>query len=237
LYGQSSATVAAMITNTSDLSALANAINLQSGVTGVFATSTGASVTLSNAQGDNIGIENITNSNSGSATFTGVNAFTGVTAGTGATTLTATGGGNDSANVGGTLRLESPSIWSITSNSTGAGFVTATNAQFSSLIGVNSLNLSTQSGAQNAVAIIDGAVGIINNLRAGLGAIQNRFSATITNIQTGSENLSASKSRIMDADFAAETTNLTRSQVLQQSGIAILAQANSLPNNVLALLR
>ncbi len=237
LYGQTSATVAATVTNTSDLSALANAINLQSGVTGVFAVSTGASVTLSNAEGYDIGIENITNSNSGSATFTGVNAFTGVAAGTGATTLNATGGLNDSANVGGTLRLESPSIWSITSNSTGAGFVTATNAQFASLIAVNTLNLSTQTGATNAIAIIDGAVGIISNLRASLGAVQTRFLTTIANIQTSSENLSASRGRILDADFAEETTNLTRSQVLQQSGIAILAQANSLPSAVLALLR
>ncbi|MBX6394027.1 MAG: flagellin, partial [Burkholderiales bacterium] len=70
-----------------------------------------------------------------------------------------------------------------------------------------------------------------------LGAIQNRFESTIANLQTTTENLTASRSRILDADFAAETANLTRAQILQQAGIAMLAQANALPNNVLALLR
>jgi flagellin len=70
-----------------------------------------------------------------------------------------------------------------------------------------------------------------------LGALQNRFSSTITNLQTASQNLTASRSRIQDADFASETTNLSRSQVLQQAGTAMLAQANQLPSQVLALLR
>ncbi|MFM9913473.1 MAG: flagellin [Methylophilaceae bacterium] len=235
--GATTASVAATITNTSDLSGLANAINLQSGVTGVFATSNGATIRLTNSDGDNITVQDAVNTGSGNVTLTGVNAYTGVTAGTGGATLTASGGGNDSATVGGTLRFESPSIWSLVSNSTGAGIVTTTASNFSSLVAVSSININSISGANNAIAIIDGAVGIINSLRAGLGAIQNRFSATITNIQTASENLSASRSRILDADFAAETTNLTKSQVLQQSGIAILAQSNALPNNVLALLR
>ncbi|MFM9913354.1 MAG: flagellin [Methylophilaceae bacterium] len=237
IIGQTSAAVAATITNTSDLSALANAINLQSSVTGVFATSTGGSITLTNAEGYNISVQDIVNSNSGSATLAGFNAYTGATAGTGNTTLIASGGGNDSSTVGGTLRLESPSIWSLTSNSTGAGFVTATSAQFSNLIAVSSININTITGANNAIAIIDGAVGIISSLRASLGAVQSRFATTITNIQTSAENLSAARSRILDADFAAETTSLTRAGVLQQSGIAILAQANALPNQVLALLR
>jgi flagellin len=72
---------------------------------------------------------------------------------------------------------------------------------------------------------------------AKLGAIQNRFTATVSNLQTTSTNLSASRSSIQDADFAAETANLTRSQVLQQAGTAVLAQANQAPNNVLSLLR
>jgi len=70
-----------------------------------------------------------------------------------------------------------------------------------------------------------------------LGAMQNRFTSTISNLQTASENMSASRSRIQDADFAAETAAMTRGQILQQAGTAILAQANSLPNNVLSLLR
>jgi flagellin len=91
--------------------------------------------------------------------------------------------------------------------------------------------------ANDALKTIDAALTSITNSRAQLGAIQNRFASTISNLQTTSENLSAARSRIQDADFAAETANLTRGQILQQAGTAMLAQANSLPNGVLALLR
>lgn len=84
---------------------------------------------------------------------------------------------------------------------------------------------------------MDAALAQVNSSRADLGSYQNRFSSTIANLQSTSENLSASRSRIQDADFAAETANMTRGQILQQAGVAILAQANSLPNNVLSLLR
>lgn len=84
---------------------------------------------------------------------------------------------------------------------------------------------------------IDRALDVVNSTRSDLGAAQNRFSATIANLQTTSENLTSSRSRIQDADFAMETANLTRDKVLQQAGTAMLAQANSLPNGVLSLLR
>ena len=77
----------------------------------------------------------------------------------------------------------------------------------------------------------------VNTARATLGAIQNRFSSAVTNLQTNAENISASRSRIEDTDFAVETANLTRSQILQQAGVAILAQANAQPQSVLALLK
>ena len=80
-------------------------------------------------------------------------------------------------------------------------------------------------------------VGLNRTARATLGATQNRFSSVVSSLQTAAENLSASRSRIQDADFAAETANLTRAQILQQAGTAMLAQANALPNNVLTLLR
>ena len=92
-------------------------------------------------------------------------------------------------------------------------------------------------GASTALGIVDAALNQINKSRAQLGAVQNRFGNTIANLQTTSENLNAARSRIRDADFAAETAALTRGQILQQAGVAILAQANSLPNNVLSLLR
>ena len=77
----------------------------------------------------------------------------------------------------------------------------------------------------------------VNATRAALGAYQNRFESVVASVQTTSENLSASRSRVVDADFAQETANLTKAQILQQSGIAMLSQANSVPQNVLALLQ
>ena len=88
-----------------------------------------------------------------------------------------------------------------------------------------------------AINQVDSALAQISSARATLGAVQNRFSSVVTNLQTTNENLSASRSRIQDADFAAETANLTKAQILQQAGTAILAQANSIPNNVLTLLK
>ena len=84
---------------------------------------------------------------------------------------------------------------------------------------------------------IDGALDTINSTRATLGSYQSRFDSIVASSLTTSENLSASRSRIMDADFAQETAQLTKAQILQQSGIAMLAQANSIPQNVLALLQ
>lgn len=94
-----------------------------------------------------------------------------------------------------------------------------------------------QSDAQNAIKSLDLALNIISTKRAEFGAVQTRFEAIITGLQVSSENMTASRSRIMDADFASETASLTRAQILQQAGTAMLSQANSAPNNVLSLLR
>lgn len=101
----------------------------------------------------------------------------------------------------------------------------------------NAVDVTTFDAAQRTLAIVDSALATVNDQRARFGAMQNRLESTISNLQSASENLSASRSRIQDADFAAESANLTRSQILQQAGVAMLAQANSLPNNVLSLLR
>jgi flagellin len=103
--------------------------------------------------------------------------------------------------------------------------------------GLTGLDLSSFAGASLAIQQIDSALGQVNSARATLGAIQNRFSSVVSNIASTSENLSASRSRIQDADFAKETANLTRGQILQQAGTAILSQANSAPQSVLSLLR
>jgi flagellin len=119
---------------------------------------------------------------------------------------------------------------------TGSGLTAATTAA-TTVTGLTSLDVSSFSGAQLAINQVDSALSQIDSARATLGAVQNRFSSVVTNLETTNENLSASRSRIQDADFAAETANLTKAQILQQAGTAILAQANSIPNNVLTLLK
>ncbi|MDF1582059.1 MAG: flagellin [Methyloprofundus sp.] len=96
---------------------------------------------------------------------------------------------------------------------------------------------ATASGALAAIAAIDSAIEAIDTSRAKLGAVQNRFTTTISNLQSSIENQSAAKSRIMDTDFAAETAQLSRNQILQQAGTAMLSQANQAPQAVLGLLR
>jgi flagellin len=95
----------------------------------------------------------------------------------------------------------------------------------------------TGATANEALLTLDFALQQVSGLRAELGAVQTRFESTISNLSVTSENLSAARSRIRDADFAAETANLTRAQILQQAGISVLSQANAQPQNVLALLQ
>ncbi|MDH5426064.1 MAG: flagellin [Gammaproteobacteria bacterium] len=113
----------------------------------------------------------------------------------------------------------------------------ATQLQASENQTVNSIDIGTVEGATRAIDIADGALARINGIRADLGAVQNRFESTISNLSTTVENLSAARSRIQDTDFASETANLTRTQILQQAGVAMLSQANSLPELVLSLLQ
>jgi flagellin len=98
------------------------------------------------------------------------------------------------------------------------------------------IDVSTFEGATAALTAIDNAIGSIAGQRADLGALQNRIESTVSNLAITSENLSAANSRIQDADFAAETAELSRTQVLQQAGISILSQANQGPQQVLSLL-
>jgi flagellin len=100
----------------------------------------------------------------------------------------------------------------------------------------NSLNISTASGANDAISTVDFALSQLNKIRGGIGAVQNRFNSSITSLQVASENLSAARSRIRDADVAAETVELTKNQILVQAGLSVLAQANQLPSVALTLL-
>lgn len=172
---------------------------------------------------------------SGVATVTG----SGSAIGTGQVTAAAVSGGADagsstSQTVFGTISLSSASAFSISGAAPDkAGLQGAS----STLNAINAVNISTVSGANSAISLIDGAISQVTKLRAELGAIQNRVQATISNLTTAAQNITAARSQIMDANFAAETSALTRDKILQQAGTAVLAQANAIPNNVLTLLR
>ncbi|PPU40816.1 MULTISPECIES: flagellin [Xanthomonas] len=148
----------------------------------------------------------------------------------------------------GTMQIESlkagqdfTSLTAGTSSATGitvgAGITTASAASGSAASTLSTLDISTFSGSQQALEIVDKALTAVNSSRADMGAVQNRFTSTIANLSATSENLSASRSRIRDTDYAKETAELTRTQILQQAGTAMLAQAKSVPQNVLSLLQ
>ncbi len=119
---------------------------------------------------------------------------------------------------------------SVNISRTGGGFGT-------SGLGLSNLSISSLAGASRALASIDSAIGLIDSKRADLGAIQNRFQSTIRNLSNIVENVSSARSRIKDTDFAKETAELTRSQILQQASTTILAQSNQRPQSALSLLQ
>ena len=143
------------------------------------------------------------------------------------------GAATDSVRLGGAVSLSSSQGAIAVADALG----TTTSTTASTAASLASLSITSAASAATALSTIDAALDTVNSGRGALGAIQNRFESVVASQQVASENLSASKSRIEDADFAAETAQLTKAQILQQSGIAMLAQANSLPQNVLALLQ
>lgn len=119
---------------------------------------------------------------------------------------------------------------------TNSGFTAATTA-LSTTTGLDNTNVSGFAAAQTAITLIDDALATVNSARSSMGAVQSRFESVVSNLQQSSENAQASRSRILDADFAAETAAMTKAQILQQAGISVLSQANAAPQNVLALLQ
>jgi len=138
--------------------------------------------------------------------------------------------------VTGQVIIDSEKSFSLTT-SNDTDILTSIGTKGGQLQSVDKLDVSTVDSSNRTLAMVDSALAAVNNQRARYGALQSRFESTITNLQSTSENLSASRSRIKDADFAAETANLTRAQILQQAGTAMLAQANQLPQQVLQLLQ
>jgi len=221
-----------------DLSALAQAVNAQTGTTNIAASvQTAADGTkelkLTDSTGDDIQLQDSGSAGLATAQLRGADTTVAI-GNTPATPGANVAVANADLVVGGHVDFTSDSGFSV---SGGDNSVIASGNNGSSLQSVSKIDVSTVAGSNAALATIDAALNQINSNRASLGAIQNRFASTISNLQTTGENLSASQSRIQDTDFAAETANLTRGQILQQAGTAILAQANSLPNGVLSLLR
>lgn len=236
LYGSNTtgASVAGTITDANDLTAMAAAINDRSNVTGITATLADdkKSVILTSAAGDDIAIADfILGGAAATATVAGVDSTDTLTG----TAIIGAAVGTDSTIVGGYIQLDSSQ--SFTATPSVATLTGGATASVSSLEDVASVSILTQSGANDAISVIDGAINMIDSSRGDLGAIQNRFESTISNLQNVSENLSAARSRILDADIAQETSAMTKNNILQQAGVSILAQANQAPQLALSLLQ
>ena len=205
--------------NADGLAAGVNAINDVSSKTGVSAkvNSAGTGITLTNAAGNNITIAN--NAASTAA----------ITIGGTATLASASAIGT------GQLTLDSDKSFGVT-GATATDFFSSATAS-SQLQATSALDVTSVAAATRSLSIVDSALSAVNGQRAKFGALQSRFQSAIASLASRSENLSAARSRIQDADFAHETAALTRGQILQQAGIAIVAQANALPQSVLSLLK
>lgn len=241
------------ITDTEDLSSVVNAFNQQAAETGISASLTGdGRVALTSERGDNIVFESMQVEHNGVGSTLAVSAasygFDGDVLNTATAiadgTLFAAGAGETEtdavfATFVGTVRMNSNNDFKVAVSSAAGGMLqgnTDTSSAISGKETIDEVNIGTALGAQKAIDIIDGALSYIDSQRAGLGAVQNRLSSTISNLENVVENASASRSRIRDTDFAAETAALTKSQILQQAGTSILAQANQLSQSALSLL-
>jgi flagellin len=209
-----------------------SAFNAQSAKTGVTASydATNGGLKLTNSQGNDIKLSNKSADATALATM-----GTYDSAGAPIATPVVTEGANGATAVG-RLVLDSDKSFSI-KDASGFNIDGGATTGSSQLKSVADLDVSTFDGAQLAIKVADAALASVNGKRAEYGALQSRFSSAISNLQSSTENLSASKSRIVDTDFASETASMTRGQILQQAGTSMLAQANSLPNGVLSLLR
>ncbi|MEW6983214.1 flagellin [Colwelliaceae bacterium 6471] len=242
------AIVKADFTNTEDLSSVANAINAETNETGISASlSASGDLVLVSDRGDTIEISSLQFTGAATNTSFAVSANTYeyegdttdssqvITSGTlvTGTSVTISGATGIAAFVG-VIRTTSNNDFTV---STSAILNQTVNGQtLSDQSNVDDIDIGTAIGAQMSVDVIDGALSFIDSQRAGLGAVQNRLSSTIANLQNVSENAAASRSRIQDTDFAIETAMLTKNQILQQAGTSILAQANQLPQAALSLL-
>jgi flagellin len=255
LYGANSAKetdgvqISATLTDWTDLSGLADQINKETGRTGISARvlNSGA-LEMVSERGETIIIKDYRATTDGTddiaaelqtLAFNGDNAIDDTQDASDTINGVASldGSGVGGAVAVGQVRFESPDAFKVENFDTIDGGTFQPTDVYSILESVDQVNVGSYIGAQNALGIISAAISNIDSQRAQLGAVQNRFENTISNLQNIGENASAARSRIRDTDYAAETSELTKNQILQQAGTAILAQANQLPQAVLSLLQ
>ncbi|WP_282115421.1 flagellin [Pseudoalteromonas arctica] len=215
-------------TATGDEQAMAEAINSRTDEHGVTATIDNGVLSVSDNSGADIEIVGFTG---------GAGSTLGIIPqgydGTDGDTVTIVTGGTDSGRIAGAIQLNSSDTFS----TTGTTFVDTVNTKVTSALeNAADIDITSQKGSQDALSVIDNAIANIDSQRAGLGAVQNRFSHTISNLANIAENVSASRSRIQDTDFAVETAHMTKNQILQQAGTSILSQANQVPQAAISLL-
>ena len=221
------------------LSGAVSAINEKSSKTGVTAqiNDNATGIILTNATGNTIVIGDTASANAGNVTVQKlVGDGSGGVATSGTPRTLAADGTAEFVGVSGYITLDSDKSFSAVSTSTNA-LQTGGGTINSSLKKVSDLDVTSFDKATLSLKTVDSALSYINGERAKLGALQSRFETSITSLNITSENLSASRSRILDADFAQETANLARTQILQQAGTAMVAQANQIPQGVLSLLK
>jgi len=211
------------IAGTNNVANTLAAITQNSAATGVTAASNGGGgLTLTAADGRNIAVSLAVGTATGATLAdAGLGGVAATTYGSYSIAYT----GSSAVTVGGSAATATKGVANGATNASATGTA------------VSALDITTVNGANAAIQSVDNALTTVNSTRGALGALQNRFESTIANLQGVAENLSAARSRIQDTDFAAETANLTRAQILQQAGTAMLAQANALPNQVLSLLK
>jgi flagellin len=236
---------AAFSISSNDVSDAVQKINAISASTGVQASSTNDyKILLSDRDGDDIIVINSSTRTDLTVQSLAVDATTpygyssSATGGTNTVTLTASGSATDTVNVRGNLRLSSTADFSVTQSTADGYFDYASGGTVAApLLNISEVDVLTRITASDALAIIDGAIATTSSMRGGLGTLQNRLEYTVSNLMKVTEFTIGAKSRIADADFAAETSRLAKAQVLQQAGAAMLAQANGSTDVVLQLIR
>jgi flagellin len=248
--GGSAVTITTTVTDNADLTSLMTTINAFAGTSGVTAEFDGtdkSKLIFREADGDNITISNFSATTASGATAVTAalekqSNFSG-TAWTSGVTLTSNAGAVtnavDSTVVTGVVRMSSTEAFSVSGFGTDAalGYNGTSDTAASTLSKVSNISITTQAGAAASLGVIDTALTSVNSSRAKLGAVSNRLEMTVTNLTNIVTNLAAGRGRIEDADFAAESTELARTQILQQASMAMLSQANASKQSVMSLLQ